>query len=107
MRIDASTLPSRLRQGCRAELYGDGALKSFAYFQGRSCVAILELDEGRARGQYRHGVAGEVYDRGVIEPIGPFAGTGTPRKASESFRAWVRRQIDAIDALAASAGERP
>lgn len=62
---------------------------------------------GRARGQYRHGVAGEVYDRGVIEPIGPFAGTGTPRKASESFGAWVRRQIDAIDALAASAGKRP
>ncbi len=103
MRIDASTLPSPLRHGCRAELYRDGALKSFAFFQGGSWVAILELGNAGTRGQYRHGIAGEVYDRGVIEPIGPFAGSDLPRRTSERFEDWVRRHIDAIDALAARA----
>ena len=104
MRIDASMLPSHLRHGCRAELYPSGALKSFAFMNEGSCIAILELDEAAARGQYRHGIAGEVHSDGVIEPIGPFAGSAAPRKARKTSEDWRRRPIQAIDELAASGG---
>lgn len=85
--------------GLRAAYWPAGGLRLLEYFKGGECLAVLELSRDDTRGQVRFAIAGEIYQKGAIRPIGPFA-DGPPRKTGLSFEDWAVAQIKKMRELA-------
>lgn len=81
----------------------DGTLKQVAWFVGKTCRASLDLDERREWGLYRHGVAGEEFSQGRVQPVGPFVGGGKPRRFARGFAAWVKEKLAELQKLSGTA----
>ncbi len=92
---------SRDAAGCRAGYYPDGRLRHYGAYLKGACVACLDLAEYGGSGMFRHGIAGEAYTDGMIEPVGPFAGSVPARSTTETLEAWVLRHVATISALGA------
>ena len=101
LRIDATFVPRR-SPGCRVEYHPDGSLRRYAAYSRGACLACLDLAEDGSSATFRQGIAGEVYAHGVIEPIGPFAGSAPPRSTTEALEEWVRWHVATISALGAA-----
>ena len=90
--IRRSDIPSRAR-GLKARFSRDGLLVELTV-PARGIA--LELDQPRGWGLYRDGIAGEEFQDGRIQAVGPFVGGGSPRKAARGFPAWARAKLEAL-----------
>lgn len=96
--------PALLRKGfpgLRAGYWPDGGLRVLECYKEGRCVAILELARDDSWGRLRMGIAGEIFQKGTIEPLGPFA-NDKPRKTGLTLEAWAAGHIRKLQEMAAS-----
>lgn len=86
--------------GFRAGYWPDGGLRVLECYKAGRCVAVLELARDDSWGRVRIGIAGEIFQKGTIEPIGPFA-SDKPGKTRLTLEAWAAGHIRKLQEIAA------
>lgn len=87
--------------GLRAGYWPDGGLRVLECYKAGKCAAVLELARDDSWGRVRIGIAGEIFQKGTIEPIGPFANK-KPGKTKLTLEAWAAGHIRKLGEIAAS-----